>query len=298
MTSQMTVALLAQAIGLAFAVGALVLLLLTIIPASRSVARQLWPILASEAVILAAGVLPWKLPPLVLLVALLLAAGRVGFESGTVQGVTAGRQFAASHALVLVTVSVLAWFSGTAAFLWTAGMLFATALAVALLSSEKSPVGSLARFTVFPLLPFAAFSHAASEQRLAPLLVLAFFLVEVFDSFSLLGGRLYGRTPLVPRLSPRKTWEGLASGAGALGVALLSLVVWLGLPLRPMLLVGIVVIAAAVTGDLLGSLAKRRAGVKDYPPVMTIQGGLLDIIDSWLVAGPCLVGLAVLLEWL
>ncbi|MCX7350442.1 MAG: phosphatidate cytidylyltransferase, partial [Alphaproteobacteria bacterium] len=135
-------------------------------------------------------------------------------------------------------------------------------------------------------------------QHLAPVLVLAFFLVEVFDSFSLLGGKLYGRTPLVPRLSPRKTWEGLATGGGALAIALLSLVAWLGLPLLPMLLAGLVVVVAAIAGDFLGSLAKRRAGVKDYPAVMAVQGGLLDIIDSWLVAGPCLAGLAALLRWL
>ena len=129
-------------------------------------------------------------------------------------------------------------------------------------------------------------------------LVLAFFLVETFDSFSLLGGKLYGRTPLVPRLSPRKTWEGLATGVTAVAVALLSLVAWLGLPLLPMLLGGVVVIVAAIAGDLLGSLAKRRAGVKDDPTVMKVQGGLLDIADAWLVAGPCLAGLVILVGWL
>jgi phosphatidate cytidylyltransferase len=65
-----------------------------------------------------------------------------------------------------------------------------------------------------------------------------------------------------------------------------------------MLLAGFVVVASAVAGDLLASLAKRRAGVKDYPPIMKVQGGLLDIIDAWLVAGPCLAGFAVLTGWL
>lgn len=123
------------------------------------------------------------------------------------------------------------------------------------------------------------------------------FHCEMFDSFSLLGGKLYGRTPLVPRLSPRKTWEGLATGVAAVIVALLSLVAWLGLPFPPMLLGGLVVIIAAIAGDLLGSLAKRRAGVKDYPTVMTVQGGLLDIADAWLVAGPCLAASAILVGW-
>ena len=65
----------------------------------------------------------------------------------------------------------------------------------------------------------------------------------------------------------------------------------------PMLTAGVMVVACAIAGDLLGSLAKRLAGVKDYPAVMAVQGGLLDITDAWLVAGPCLAGLAVLLGW-
>jgi phosphatidate cytidylyltransferase len=293
----MTVALLAQAIGFAFAIGALLLLLLTVLPASRPVARQLWPVLASEAAILAVGVLAWLLPPLALLAILLVAAARIGFESGTVQGLTAGRDFRMSHATLLAAALGAGWFSPTAPFLITAVAVLLAALRMVFAHPEDTLSGSLARFTVFPLLPIAAFGHAASEPRLAPFMVLAFFLVEMFDSFSLLGGKLYGRTPLVPRLSPRKTWEGLATGVGAVLIALLGLTAWLGLPIMPMLLAGAVVVACAIAGDLLGSRAKRQAGVKDYPAVMTVQGGLLDIADAWLVAGPCLAGVSVLIGW-
>ncbi|MFO1131829.1 MAG: phosphatidate cytidylyltransferase [Hyphomicrobiales bacterium] len=297
MTSQMTVALLAQAIGTAFAVGTLLLLLLTLVPVSRATARQLWPVLGSEAAILAAGVLPWLLPPLALLACLLVAAARIGFESGSVHGLTAGRDFRLSHGLLLVAAAGLSWFAATPVFLWVAALVLAAAGGGLIITSERSLAGSVARFALFPLLPLAAFSHAASAPQLAPLLVLAFFLVEIFDSFSLLGGKLYGRTPLVPRLSPRKTWEGLATGIAATLTALLALTAWLGLPLSPMLLAGAIVVASAIAGDLLGSQAKRRAGVKDYPAVMTVQGGLLDIADAWLVAGPVLAGLASLFGW-
>lgn len=298
MTSQLTVALLAQAIGFAFAAGALLLLLLTALPTSRTVAKQLWPVLASEAAILAAGVLPWLLPPLVLLGLLLLAAARIGFESGTVLGLTTGRDFRISHAILLTTALAVGWFSATLPLLVMIFTLFVASVATIFALSEKTLLGSLARFSLFPLLPLAAFGHAAGEPRLAALMVLSFFLVEMFDSFSLLGGRLYGRTPLVPRLSPRKTWEGLMTGVGAVLVAVVSLSAWLGLPLPQLLLAAGAVIACAITGDLLGSRAKRQAGVKDYPAVMTVQGGLLDIADAWLVAGPCLAGLAVLLSWI
>lgn len=298
MTGQLSVALLAQAICSAFLLGALLLLVLTLLPASRAVARQLWPILGSEAAILAAGVLPWLLPQAVLLMLLVAAASRIGYESGSVHGVTVGRNLNPASAIILAAIACVSWFAPTPAVIWVGAALLAVALAGVKFRLANSTAGNLARFTVFPLLPVAAFSHAAGEPGAAPLLVLAFFLVEMFDSFSLLGGRLYGRTPLVPRLSPRKTWEGLATGAGVTLLSLLGLVAWLDLPLLPMLLAGIVVIVAAIAGDLLGSLAKRSAGVKDYPAIMTVQGGLLDIADAWLVAGPCLVGLSVLLGWL
>ncbi len=294
---QLTVPHLAQAIACGFAAGALLLLLLTLLPRSRAVARQLWPVLASEAVILAVGVLPWLLPPFALLTLLLIAASRIGYESGAVQGLIARKDFRLSHALLLAATAAVSWFAPAGPFLWVAGLALAMALGIARLSTQDAVAGSLARFTLFPLLPLAAFSHAASESRLAPLLVLAFFLVEIFDSFSLLGGKLYGRTPLVPRLSPRKTWEGLATGLAAVMLSLLCLTAWFGLPLQPMLLAGLVVVIAAIGGDFLGSHAKRQAGVKDYPAVLTVQGGLLDIADAWLVAGPCLAGLAMLLNW-
>lgn len=293
----MSVAVLAQAIATAFAAGALLLLLLTLLPARRPIARQLWPVLGSEAAILAAGVLPWLLPPPALLALLLVAAARIGYESGSVHGLTLNRDVRWSHAILLVAAAALSWFAATLTFLGVAALVLAAALGVLLFAGRWPLAAGLARFTVFPLLPVAAFGHAASIPPLAPLLVLAFFLVEMFDSFSLLGGKLYGRTPLVPRLSPRKTWEGLATGIAATLAALLALVAWLGLPLLPMLAAGAVVVVSAIAGDLLGSHAKRQAGVKDYPAVMRVQGGLLDIADAWLVAGPVLAGLASLFGW-
>lgn len=298
MIAGVTVALLAQAIGFAFALGALLLLILTFLPATRAAARQLWPVLGSEAAILAAGLIPWLLPHPVLLVILLLAAWRIGYESAVVHGLVTGKDLRAGYSMSLVLASGLSWFLGTTWFILVAAAILVFAVATILMAGGRTVAGTHARFLVFPLLPLAAFSHAAANPQLAPLLILAFFLVEIFDSFSLLGGKLYGRTPLVPRLSPRKTWEGLATGAGATLVALLLLVALNRLELVPMLVAGVIVVMSAVAGDLLGSLAKRRAGVKDYPAVMTVQGGLLDITDAWLLAGPCLCGFIILLNLL
>jgi phosphatidate cytidylyltransferase len=53
----------------------------------------------------------------------------------------------------------------------------------------------------------------------------------------------------------------------------------------------------AIIGDLTASAAKRRAQVKDYPAVIASQGGLPDIYDSWIVAGPLSVGIVMLLNY-
>ena len=57
---------------------------------------------------------------------------------------------------------------------------------------------------------------------------------------------------------------------------------------KKLLIVAAIAIAAtagAIAGDLMASAAKRRAGVKDYPTILPVQGGLLDIMDAWIVAG-------------
>lgn len=295
MIGDLTVALLAQAIGSAFVCGAFLLLILAVLPATRAAANQLWPLLASEAAILAAGVAPWLMPSAVLFAILLVVAARIGFESGTVHGLTVNRNLKVPYSVILVLVSGFCWFADSRVFISSAVMLLVIAAAGTAMGSERTLLGSLSRFTLFPLLPLAGLSHTAAEPDLGPVLVLAFFLVEMFDSFSLLGGKLYGRTPLVPKLSPRKTWEGFATGVTATTIAIGILTVWLHLNPLVMMAAGVVVVIMAIVGDLLGSLAKRHAGVKDYPTVMTVQGGLLDITDAWLVAGPCLAVLTSIL---
>lgn len=297
MIESLTVAALAMAAALIYSIGAALLAALTLLPASRPAARRLWGLLASEAVILSAGVAPWFLPPAALFVCLLIAAARIGHESGAVHGFPRDGRRAVAAPLAVALPAALAWSIDGIALLAIAAALLAAALAAVLLAERRSFIASSGRFAIFPVIPMMAFAHAASVERFAAMLVLAFLLVEIFDSFSLLGGRLYGRTAMVPRLSPNKTWEGLATGILALLAATTGLVLWLGLSLFPMLIVTGAVAAAAVTGDLLGSAAKRRAGVKDYPPVLAIQGGLLDIMDSWIVAGPVAAGLAALAGW-
>jgi phosphatidate cytidylyltransferase len=102
-----------------------------------------------------------------------------------------------------------------------------------------------------------------------------------------------GRHAMAPRLSPRKTWEGFAAGlvGGVLGGGLVG-ALWLdvagpglGLGFWPGLLVGLAVSLLGPVGDLGISMIKRQVGVKDSGAALAGHGGMLDRMDSWLVAG-------------
>ena len=106
-------------------------------------------------------------------------------------------------------------------------------------------------------------------------------------------GRAIGRHKLIPWLSPGKTWEGLAGGValamvvGALGsVALVRWTAESGLTWWHGLITGILLGLAGQAGDLMASLLKRDAGRKDSGTMLPGFGGVLDVLDSPLLAMP------------
>jgi phosphatidate cytidylyltransferase len=111
--------------------------------------------------------------------------------------------------------------------------------------------------------------------------------VEIGDAMALLTGKLFGRTRILPRLSPRKTFEGFLGGFAFGGAAGYALAVYLlDLPSGVAAALTVFVLAAGLAGDLLASAFKRSYGVKDFPPVLARHGGFLDIYDSLLTAAP------------
>jgi CDP-diglyceride synthetase len=100
------------------------------------------------------------------------------------------------------------------------------------------------------------------------------------DTGAYLVGSLVGRHKMIPHISPGKTWEGLAGGAFGAVAAALVLAGPLYLELWQALVLGLLVCAAAVTGDLCESLIKRAAGVKDSGNLIPGHGGILDRVDS------------------
>lgn len=130
----------------------------------------------------------------------------------------------------------------------------------------------------------------AARERGEDLLILAIVVVYFGDTAAYYGGRAWGRHRLAPRLSPKKTWEGAVSGllGGVAGALLGSIWFFQALSWPHALAIGFVLGVAAIAGDLLESLLKRAAGVKDSGTLLPGHGGVLDRIDSLLLAGPAL----------
>lgn len=109
---------------------------------------------------------------------------------------------------------------------------------------------------------------------------------SMVDTFGYLIGRKLGKTRIAPGVSPKKSLEGLVASIVAGGTASVLLMVfvlkhdwWWGV------LVGALVIVAAVMGDLAESLIKRDLGVKDMSSLIPGHGGMMDRLDSMLPAG-------------
>ena len=120
------------------------------------------------------------------------------------------------------------------------------------------------------------------------LVVLTLFLVWATDIFAYYTGKSLGRRKLAPSISPNKTWEGTAGGAGAaLLVAIASKLVVLSI-LSWIDVVALAAIGGGISqaGDLVESQMKRATGTKDAGSLLPGHGGMLDRFDSMAVAAP------------
>jgi len=151
------------------------------------------------------------------------------------------------------------------------------------------------------------------RQQWAGAFSLLYLLLVVWagDIFAYFVGRSVGRHLMAPRISPKKTWEGAAASLAAslvvgsllftYALQISSLLLRVGLIQRrdglfglekpelwPIILLTVVLNIAAQLGDLVESLIKRGAGVKDSGTILPGHGGMLDRIDALLFAAPVL----------
>lgn len=130
---------------------------------------------------------------------------------------------------------------------------------------------------------------ASGVARSLAALLLGIFIPKVCDIGAYFTGRLLGRHPMTPLLSPKKTWEGLLGGLALAALATVVLNWWM--PVLPgddlgAVGFGLTVGLAGVLGDLAESLIKRDCRQKDASQVVPGFGGVLDVIDSVLFAAP------------
>lgn len=130
--------------------------------------------------------------------------------------------------------------------------------------------------------------HAVSFSFLLSVMI----LVWIADSFAYFSGKLFGKHKMVPKISPGKTWEGLAGGVVAtLIYAFVSGFYWSGSFFYELMHFGkfgvvwvagacILLTALSVAGDLFESMLKRQAGVKDSSHLLPGHGGFFDRIDA------------------
>ncbi len=165
------------------------------------------------------------------------------------------------------------------------------------LISGKSPSGCMAEvgplgvgfFYISGFLSFIWFLR--TEIHGLQYIFLLFTSVWLADSAAYYIGTYLGKKKLCPSISPNKTFEGVygSIGGGVLG----ALIIWAvfslpGISFFTAAVIGAIIGIATVVGDLIESLFKRDAGVKDSSDLIPGHGGILDKLDGLLVAGPIL----------
>jgi phosphatidate cytidylyltransferase len=118
--------------------------------------------------------------------------------------------------------------------------------------------------------------------------IVTFLLVVVMsDTGGYVAGVLFGKHPMAPKISPKKSWEGLggsfafATAAGVcMAIFVLDVPFWVGI------ILGVSLVAVGTCGDLIESMIKRDLGIKDMSSFLPGHGGVMDRLDSLLVAAP------------
>ncbi|MDJ0319764.1 phosphatidate cytidylyltransferase [Pseudarthrobacter sp. PS3-L1] len=112
-------------------------------------------------------------------------------------------------------------------------------------------------------------------------------LVVSNDTFGYLVGAIFGKHPMAPKISPKKSWEGFAGSlGGAAVVGILATIFVLDRPWWVGVVLAVAMVVAATAGDFAESMVKRELGVKDMSSILPGHGGVMDRLDSVVFASP------------
>ena len=244
------------------------------------------------AIILLPAVLAvvWFLPPLATLALALIAAGLAMVEYTRIAAALGARVPRITSLFVLGSCAA----AGSLAFP-AEGILLIALVAIGSVAVFAGGVGptaltnsAAAIFAVVYLgLPLGAIAAIRTMGGREAVVLLMITLV-VSDSAQYYTGRAFGRVPLAPAISPKKTREGAIGGLifGSAAMIAGARFVFPAAPMPALSAAAILVVGLGMIGDLFESLLKRSAGIKDSSALIPGHGGILDRIDSWLFAGP------------
>ncbi len=173
-------------------------------------------------------------------------------------------------------------------------VLFFVQIAIELFRKEKPQWANITTILagyIYVSLPFALmnslFYTGAVDQPRVGILIGVFVLIWTSDIFAYLTGSMFGKHKLFERISPKKTWEGSLGGLLFALVAAYILSVFVNqLSLTEWLILAVIMVISGTLGDLVESLLKRNAGVKDSGNIFPGHGGVLDRFDAVLFAIP------------
>lgn len=197
-----------------------------------------------------------------------------------------------SIALATIGLSFAAWVGGVSGLTVATAIAFPWLLALLLPQGPENFVKSATATSLALIyLPFlAGFLILLARPHNGLERVMTFvILVACNDTFAYATGVLFGKHPLAPKISPKKTWEGLIGAlifTTAGGVLAFTLIMnstwWIGA------LAGAMTVFTATSGDLIESAIKRDMSLKDMGSLLPGHGGMLDRLDSVLFAAPAL----------
>ena len=267
--------------------------------------KNLWIRTLSGAVlaVVVLGAILWSQWSFGLLLALLLAVGMTELYTlaekrcsrpQKVVGIVTGLVLVALHfAFVSDDIQIL----GSASRTFGCGLAFLLLLLPVMFICElyrrgENPAGNIGTtllgviYVAMPLSLMCYFPIIASEAWNPWMMLFYIFIIWANDVFAYLVGMSIGRHRLCERLSPKKSWEGFFGGIiGAVAMGLVAARVlegdyaaWGGL--------AVVAAVTGVLGDLVESMFKRAAGVKDSGSLIPGHGGVLDRFDAMLLSAP------------
>lgn len=192
-------------------------------------------------------------------------------------------------AVIAALLMPLAAYQGGAQYLSIAMVLSVTIVVVWRAFGPKEGMLLSIMGSVFALI-WASFLLSAAlllyHSEDGPFKILTVILLAVSsDTFGYAVGVVWGKHPMAPRISPKKSWEGFAGSlSGAVVVGILCSVFLLGDTWWEGAVLAVAIVAVATLGDFSESMIKRELGIKDMGTLLPGHGGVMDRIDSILFA--------------